>query len=104
VTHGIIEFLPKEETLYFRGPDENGPGARPLRAKSPPFIALLQSETGRSAWSGPTIAVGGIFPRRCEIFPKRMVRRQVTYGIGSPGIARKEEGLAPASTKILIAP
>ena len=49
VTRGIIEFLPKQEALDSRGPCENGPGARPLQAKSPPLAARLQSETGKSA-------------------------------------------------------
>jgi len=49
VTRGIIEFLPKEEALDSRGPCENGPGARPLRDKFPPFAVRLQSETGNSA-------------------------------------------------------
>ena len=80
------------------------PERAPFRVKSPPFTTWLQSETSKSARSRLAIAIGGIFAHRSKVLDERMLWRQMAYRIGGPGVARKEESLASASTKILITP
>ena len=80
------------------------PERAPFRFKFPPFATWLQSETSKSARSGLAIAIGGIFAHRSKVLDERMLWRQVTYRICGPGVARKEESLASASAKIVVAP